>query len=141
MKEKALQEKILEFFFLYTLRKAFWMRNLTHGRTQSRHFFTKSEHFYQFSKKDIGELPFHSASCTPEMLWFCLENVSAHRSSLVFSFKNSVFVKKHVLPLFKSKNNIVMQQKIILKIFGLFRVFWNLKAVFYSRRIVSMNKK
>ena len=54
LERKVLQGKISEFFFLCTLKKAFQMGNLTHRRSQSRHIFSKSGHFFEFSKKGKG---------------------------------------------------------------------------------------
>ena len=54
----APQGKVLEIFILDTLKTTFGMVNLTWGWTQSGPFFLKSGHFFWFSKKGRGDLPF-----------------------------------------------------------------------------------
>ena len=60
-KKKVLQGKLLEFFFLGTVKTIFRMKNSTQIWTQSRPFFAKLGHFLRFLKKGRGRpLPFVS---------------------------------------------------------------------------------
>ena len=56
------QEKKGNFFLLDTLKTTFWMENLTQRWIQSGTFFTKSGHFFLFSKKGRGGLQWMSAA-------------------------------------------------------------------------------
>ena len=56
-REKGPAGKILELFLLDTLKTTFWMEDLAKGWTQLGPFFSKSGHFFRFSKKGRGGLP------------------------------------------------------------------------------------
>ena len=61
---KVRQEKILEFFFLDTLKTTFWMKTLTQGWTQSGSFFyPNQETFFNFQKTPREVSPPSLCSC------------------------------------------------------------------------------